>query len=635
MLRSIALALGLAAMLAAAAAMPTAEPQAQISSAPPQSIAELQSRLAEIMKDAGVPGAGVALFDRSGVTWAGGVGSADLKTQQPVTADTLFRVGSITKGFVAVALLQLAEKGALRLDAKLKDVAPEIPVTNPWDKTAPVTVDEVLEHTAGFDDMHFPRLYNFHEPADIPLLMVIQRSGPELRVRWRPGSRMAYSNSDYLIAGYLVEKLSGERYEQYVTEHVLRLLGMVRASLTPDPSGLPGLAQGYENFPPVAVKPVPIYLRPAGALAASPEELAHFGVMLLNRGQWKNAPFLDSASVTRMETPMTGGASRHGLDFGYGFADYTSYIGGYEFYGHDGGIDGFLSRYAYAPDQGVGFVLLLNTSSPGAARRKATELLAAYVMRGQPKPVMPTPVPADATVLAEAGGWYRAKNPRNQVLAVLDYLFAVAHVSPDGKGGLTLHLLFEDPETLTPAGTGLWRDPAHTGADSVAYRDADGEQVLDHEPGAGGEYLVKTNWLSAYGPLLGFFAALMLMVSSVLFAPVWVVRRLIGQMKGVRHWSLRLLPLAASAAFVCMLGAIVSIQPIELGTPNAKTVGFFLSSLLFALLSIAALLQAMRSYRWDVNRWMRWHSTAVAGACFVMTLFFMYWGLIGLRFWDF
>lgn len=628
MFRPALFVLGLAASLAAAAT-PAPEPPL------PEDPQALQSRLATIMKDAGVPGAGVALFDRSGVIWAGGVGYADLKTRQPVTAHTLFRVGSITKGFVAVALLQFAEKGAIRLDARLKDVAPEIPVTNPWDKTDPVTVAEVLEHTAGFDDMHFPRLYNFHEPADIPLLTVIQRSRPELRVRWRPGSRMAYSNPDYLIAGYLVEKLSGEPYEQYVTEHVLRPLGMAQASLQPDPSTLPGLAQGYEYFPPVPVQPVPIYLRPAGAFAASPEELAHFGVMLLNRGRWKNGPFLDAASVTRMETPMTGGAAQHGLDFGYGFADYTSYIGGYEFHGHDGGIDGFQSRYAYAPDQGVGFVLLLNTSSPGAARRKATDLLAAYVMRGQPKPVMPLDTPVDAATLSAVSGWYREKNPRNQVLAVLDYLFAVGHAYPDGQGGLTLHLLFEDPETLMSAGTGLWRDPKDPGPDSASYRDADGEEVLDYEPGASGEYLVKTNWLSACGPLLGFFAALILMASSFLFALVWAIRLVAGQMKGVRHWSLRILPLAASAAFACMSGSVVNIQPIELGTPNAKTVVFFLSSLSFALLSIAALLQAMRSYRWDVNRWMRWHSTAVAGACFCTTLFFMYWGLIGLRFWAF
>ncbi|HEY3643975.1 MAG TPA: serine hydrolase domain-containing protein [Gammaproteobacteria bacterium] len=603
--------------------------------APPQDLASLQQRLEKLRADAGVPGVGVALFDRSGVTWAGGLGESDMAKHQPVTADTVFRAGSITKGFVAVALLQLVDQGKLRLDARLKDIAPEIPVVNPWEASDPVTVAEVLEHTAGFDDMHFPRLYNFHEAADIPLLTVIQRSAPEFKVRWRPGTRTAYSNPDYLIAGYLLEKFSGERYEAYVTEHVLKPLGMDHASLAPDPTQVAGLAQGYEGQPQKLLRPVPIYLRPAGALAVSPTELAHFGVMLLDRGEWKNQPFLSAADVTRMETPLTGAGPRHGLGYGYGLANYTSYIGAYEFRGHDGGIDGFVSRYAYAPDQGVGFVLLVNTGSPGRFMRAGSELIAAYLMRGQPQPVMPTPAPVSATTLAAVSGYYRESNPRNQVLAMLDYLFSVAHVLPDGKGGLTLKPLFQEPVTLLPAGEGLWREAKHSGADTASFVDADGEQVLDHSPNAGGEYAVKTGWLSAYLPMLLFLAALALMLSSLLFALVWGFRKLVGHMAGVKHWSLRMLPLLASLSFFAMLGSVVSIAPIELGLANAKTVSFFICSLLFAALSLAALVQALRSYRWEVNRWMRWHSTAVAVACFGVTLLFAAWGMIGLRLWSF
>ena len=603
--------------------------------APPQDLTSLQQQLDKLRADAGVPGAGVALFDRSGVTWAGGLGLADVAKRQPVGADTVFRAGSITKGFVAVALLQLVDQGKLRLDARLQDIAPELPVVNPWEASDPVTVAEVLEHTAGFDDMHFPRLYNFHEAADIPLLTVLQRSAPELKVRWRPGTRTAYSNPDYLIAGYLVEKFSGEPYEKYVTEHVLRPLGMDHASLSPDPTQVPGLAQGYQGQPQQPLKPVPIYLRPAGALDVSPTELAHFGVMLLDRGEWQHQSFLSAAAVTRMETPETGAGARHGLDYGYALANYTSYIDGYEFRGHDGGIDGFISRYAYAPDQGVGFVLLVNTDNPGKFMHAGSELIATYLMRGQPKPVMPTPAPASATQVAAVSGYYRESNPRNQVLAMLDYLFSVAAVTPDGKGGVTLKPLFQDPVTLLPAGEGLWREAEHSGADTASFVDADGEQVLDHSPNAAGEYAVKTGWLSAYLPMLLFFCALALMLSSLLFALVWGFRKLIGHMAGVKHWSLRILPLAASMAFCVMLGSIVSIAPIELGVANGKTVTFFVCSLLFAALSLAALVQALRSYKWDVNRWMRWHSTAVAVACFGLTLLMTAWGMIGLRMWSF
>lgn len=602
---------------------------------PPQDLPSLQKQLDKLRADAGVPGAGVALFDRNGVTWAAGLGLADVASKQPVTADTLFRAGSITKGFVVLGLLQMVEQGKLRLDARLKDIAPEIPVQNPWEDSDPVTVAEVLEHTAGFDDMHFPRLYNFHESADIPLLTVIQRSAPELKVRWRPGTRTAYSNPDYLIAGYLLEKFSGEPYEKYLTEHVLKPLDMDHASLAADPLSVTGLSQGYEGQPQQPIKAVPIYLRPAGTLDVSPTELAHFGIMLLDRGQWRNTPFLPAASITRMETPATGDAARHGLTYGYGLANYETYIDGYEFHGHDGGIDGFISRYAYAPDQGVGYVLLVNTGNPGKFMHEASRLIVAYLMRGQPKPVMPTPPAADAATLTAVSGYYRESNPRNQVLAMNDYLFGVAHLYPDGKGGLTLQPLFDDPVTLLPAGQGLWRNAKHPGADTATFTDADGDQVLDHQPDASGEYAVKTSWVSAYVPMLLFFGALILMLSSVLFALVWIFRKLIGHMPGVKHWSVRVLPLLASISLFAMFGSLINVAPIELGVVNVKTACFFVFSLLFAILSVAALAQVLRSYKWDVNRWMRWHSTLVAGACFGMSLLLGAWGFIGLRLWNF
>ncbi|HEX7964450.1 MAG TPA: serine hydrolase domain-containing protein [Gammaproteobacteria bacterium] len=613
------------------ALLPLAPVRAADAPAPPQDLESLKAQLTRLMQDAGVPGAGVALFGREGVTWTAGLGYADLAAKKAVTPDTLFRVGSITKSFTAVALLQLAEHGAINLDARLKDIAPEVPVANAWDKTDPVTVAEVLEHTAGFDDMHFPRLYNFHEPPDLPLLTVLERSAPELKVRWRPGTRMSYSNPDYLVAGYLIEKVSGERYARYVTEHVLRPLGLAHASLALDAATRAGLAQGYIGTPEQPVEPAQIYLRPAGALAASPAELANLGVLLLDRGQWRNAPFLSAASVTRMETPRTSLAARHGLDYGYGFADYSSYIGGYLFHGHDGGIDGFVSRYAYAPDEGVGFVLLVNTSSPGRFMRQASELITAYLMRDQPKP-LPAVGNADPQQLGRLEGFYRAGNPRNQVLAGLDWLLDTAEVELHTDGQLTYSPLIGGTEPLGPVGLDLWARGGDPGPSAVSYVE-DGREVLDF--GSSGGWMVKTSRLAARGPLWLLGLALLAMLSSVVMAPVWLVRMLSGQMRGLRHWEVRLLPLAAVTAFAFMLGGAVSVQPMQLGSVNVHTVIFYLGSVLFALLSLAACVQALRSFGWEMNRWARWQALAAAVACLGVAAFLGHWGLIGLRMWNF
>ena len=161
-----------------------------------------------------MPGAGIALVTKDKVVWTGGVGKADLATNRDVTADTMFRVGSITKGFVALSALQLAERGKLSLDEKVSDVAPEIPVVNPWAATNPVTLAQLLEHTAGFDDFSLAEFYDFDaspdDPHPRPLLWTLTHfTGPE-HVRWRPGSRTVVLESR-LRAGRLYCRENGGR----------------------------------------------------------------------------------------------------------------------------------------------------------------------------------------------------------------------------------------------------------------------------------------------------------------------------------------------------------------------------------------------------------------------------------------
>ena len=123
----------------------------------------------------------------------------DLET--PVTADTHFRAGSISKTFVAMALVQLSEDDALDLDSPVAEVAPGVQIDNPWDAGDPVRVIHLIQHTAGFDDMHFNETYNVSDPPDIPLAGMLRINPKSRRVRWRPGTRVAYSNPGFGVAG--------------------------------------------------------------------------------------------------------------------------------------------------------------------------------------------------------------------------------------------------------------------------------------------------------------------------------------------------------------------------------------------------------------------------------------------------
>src|SRR5882724_8268651 len=175
----------------------------------PKTLPELQKAMKDVLDKEHVPGAGVAIVANGQVLWCGGIGEADIAAKRAVGCDTEFRVGSISKTFVALALLKLLEEGKINLYARLQDVAPEIPLKNRWEAAHPVRIVNLLEHTAGFDDMEPSEVYNIHDRYDFPLLQVFKRFTEPQTVRWPPGTRMSYSNPGNAVAGYLIEKVSG------------------------------------------------------------------------------------------------------------------------------------------------------------------------------------------------------------------------------------------------------------------------------------------------------------------------------------------------------------------------------------------------------------------------------------------
>src|SRR5260370_5822738 len=187
--------------------------------------------------------------------------------------------------FVALALLKLQEEGKINLYARLQDVAPEIPFKNRWEATHPVRIVNLLEHTAGFDDMEFSEVYNLRDRYDFPLLDVFKRFQKPQIARWPPGTRMSYSNPGNAIAGYLIEKVTGKPFDQYIRDTFLRPLGLARADHPFTDANKPLLAAAYNVNPPKAVGYPFIYLRPAGDLKASPGELAKLVQFLLPRGR--------------------------------------------------------------------------------------------------------------------------------------------------------------------------------------------------------------------------------------------------------------------------------------------------------------------------------------------------------------
>lgn len=593
---------------------------------PAPDLAVLKTRIADVLTAHHVPGAGYALLTRDELLTADGVGLADLAHDMPVTADTRFRVGSLSKPVLAVALLQLAEQNRLDLQASVKDIAPEVDIRNPWQETDLVRVAQLLEHSAGFDDMHFRNVYNLEDDPRMPLLGALNRGYHALQVRWRPGVRFAYSTPGYGVAGYLLEKTVGQPFENWLAEQVLQPLGMTRSTFDYSGGELDGLAVGYDTAQ-EAVRNRPIYLRPAGNLATTAGDLAHFVHMLMHGGRLDGNRVLQEDSVLRMQHGETTLAAKAGVQTGYGMGLQARVQNSLLLYGHSGSSDGYTSSFGYSTRHGFGFVVLLNRANAQVAVREIRQLILAYL--GQHAvPDFPPVADVAPAILTTYTGYYRQVNPRNEIMHFLDYLLNVVTVSQQ-DGRLYIEPLLGPVTELVPVSETLFRRETEPVA-SVALVD-----VPDR-----GRALVMND--AFYRPVSAFMAvtpfwlvmgALLLLLFSLLHGLVWLIWLLLGRLPALRYWRLRLAALAVPA---CLLGSglvLLGADLVGLATFNWRTAGFFLLTLGFLVTTVWSVVEAVRGFRgaapWNLRGGIV--LTALAGS--VLNLYLLYWGVIGLRLW--
>jgi CubicO group peptidase (beta-lactamase class C family) len=578
-----------------------------------------------------VPGAGIALIANGEVLWCGGIGQADIAANRAVSCDTEFRVGSISKTFVALALLKLQEEGKVNLYARLQDVAPEIPFKNRWEATHPVRIVNLLEHTAGFDDMEPSEVYNVRDRYDFSLIEVFRRFQEPQTVRWPPGTRMSYANPGNAIAGYLIEKTTGEPFDQYIREMFLRPMGMEHADYPFTEANKALLATAYEGNPPKASGFPFIYLRPAGDLKASAGELAKLVQFLLRRGKAGDAQLVKPESILRMETPETTLAAKSGLRLGYGLCNYSSVEGGVVTHGHDGGIDGFISSYRYMPEQNWGYVILLNNDSSQQALESSNRLAIDFLSKDSLKPQQPvTTLPAKA--LEMFAGYYAPRAPRSQLFAFVDDLTGGTRIRV-ANGKLTRSGLFGRPEPLLYVGKTLFREEKEPEGSTVFFVTDLGDMAVVSN---GLDSISYSERSSLVWPLIRIALlslCLFFMVSSLPYALIWLFLKLVGAMQDVRHLSVRVVPLLATLSLLIVPFCLMRLSGAQIGSRNPWTAGIFLGTLFFPLLSILGLVLVLRVPKGEIHRGVRIHSLLVSSACCVVTGFLLSWHLLALRLW--
>jgi CubicO group peptidase (beta-lactamase class C family) len=600
--------------------------------APPQDVAALQARIEALMREHKVPGASIALVSRDAVLWAGGLGVADVASGRPATAETRFRIGSISKTFISLAVLQQQEAGRLSLSDTLSSRAPEIQVDNRWEATAPVRLEHLLEHTAGFDDLS---LHDYGtEAPDVSLPDSLAQTGESRRVRWQPGRSYFYSNVGPVAAARVVENVSGQAYAEYVDEHIFRPLGISSASYFLPADVRATMATSYEADG-VTVLPATNPLDwPSGTLTIAPGDMASFIQMMLNRGSYRGTTLLQPASIERMERPATSLGAQNGLRVGYGLGLEIMVMEQFVFYGHSGATDGFLSYVGYLPDAGLGYYLSINSANDEGFVA-IIELINAYLTRDLPKPAPPATAQPDGSELDQLTGYYALATPSSvPYTTVLQSITGIMRVTRDGAG-LAVGSALGSPKAVIPVGPRLFR-AADEPVASIAFSDPiDGARFMQVKARSLRHIPTWMAWLR-----LGIAALFLLgILSSLLFALIWVPRWLFGRLRGVGHLNVRVWPTLAGLCFLGMMVMLMFIPDTtyvyiaKYSRPTVWSIGLCALTLLFAGFTIAGAVQALRSFRWEMRRGVRIYAAGLAAINLITLLYLASFGMIGVMSW--
>ena len=361
---AIASALALVGHAASAAAS-----QAEVDRLPPAVSREIALSITELIGPDRVPSASVAILRDGEIAYARAFGQATLSPARPASASTIYAIGSNSKSFTAAAIMLLVEDGRMSLDDKLSKWFPELT------SASDITVRQLLTHTSGYPDF-YPHDYIIPEMRRDAVPDDVLRRWASKPLEFKPGTAWQYSNTGYMIAGRIVEKVSDEPYFDFLKRRILTPLSITSAiNYDRQALGAAG-ATAYVQAPLGPLEPVGRmgdgWTIAAGDLAMTASDLARWDRCLMSDC------LLSEASRAAMLTPAhlaDGSSTQYGLGLG------VRQRGGQRTFSHSGGVTGFSSLHIAYPDQRTAIIVLTNRDSGTLAARLMSRVSFAVLPR--------------------------------------------------------------------------------------------------------------------------------------------------------------------------------------------------------------------------------------------------------------
>jgi CubicO group peptidase (beta-lactamase class C family) len=501
-----------------------------------------------------IAGAVVAVVKDGQILTERGYGFSDVAARTPVDPKlTLFRPGSVSKLFTWTAVMQLVEQGKINLDA---DVNQYIDFKIPARDGKPITMRNLMQHVAGFEEQARGILSN--DPKFPRFEQLLKQWVPE-RV-FAPGTTPAYSNYGASLAGYIVQRVSGESFDDYLDKHIFAPLDMQHSSFRqPLPENLaPLMSKGYIEASDPAKPYEFIGPAPAGSLASSGEDMAHFMIAHLQNGEYHGNRILSAETAEMMHnSPLTVLPPLNRMELGF----FETNVNGHEVIAHLGDTGSFHTSLHLFLKEGVGFYVSFNSpGKAGAVGGLRGALFTDFADRYFPLAVKAVSID-EKTAAAHAallkGNWNNSRGSQSSFLSLLG-LVGQAKVGVGAKGELVTEFkgLNGKPRHWTETAPFLWVD--QDSHERLAAQIVDGKavrfsideiapfMVFDRVP-----WYTNSVWLL---PLV-YLSLAALLLTAVFWPITAVVRRSFGA-------KLALTPVELRAYRLSKIGAILSVAAL-------------------------------------------------------------------------
>jgi len=307
-----------------------------------------------------IPGLALSIVHNDEIVYTQGYGVAG-PDGTPVTPQTPFIIGSTSKSFTALAIMQLVEVGEIKLDASVHTYLPWFSMGGP-ETEGLITIRHLLTHTSGLSGPVSDKDVINPDTRDLALETHI-RELTDYELVIPAGEKYQYNNTNYDILGLIVQTVSGASFEDYVEEHIFSPLEMTNSYTSKSEAEENGLAVGHTYFfgyPKTSAKaPYPRRKLPSGFLISSAEDLGHYLIAQINQGSYGEVQILSPEFVTLMHQPAVE-TMDEGISYGFGWR--TNLVEGEQSVWHGGDASSFHSNLAFSPTREWGAAVLINVS---------------------------------------------------------------------------------------------------------------------------------------------------------------------------------------------------------------------------------------------------------------------------------